>query len=502
MPRHLETDVLIVGAGPTGLMVATCLARFGVRTVIIDPKSGPTRESRAIVLQARTMEILDQLGIVDRFLSEATVASEFRPGVRSRMFRPIQLTRLAVGASPYPHLYVLEQSRTERILGERLATDGRDISWGYRLESLAESGSGIRATASADGDTLTVSARYCVGADGSGSAVRTMLGVEFDGATNAHTFYVLDAVGVRGLALDSINVRLAARNFLLTFPMAAPDHERLLGSLPVAADAELLESTVRAMVGREFSVSYDSSNWFATYRVHHRVARRFRVGGVFLAGDAAHVHSPVGAQGMNTGLQDAHNLACKIADVMAGRRPDASLDRYESERRPVALRLVSTTDRMFAFVTSAGFVARVVRRLGARIALPVVTLVVPRFTPARRIFEYLAQIRIHYWMDSTAKERSRGKRGRTVGRRLPYNGDNFDDLRLMRWQLHAYGTALTEQICEASETLDLPVSTFPAVRNDRLVAGRLYLVRPDGFVAAESPPHSAVTVFSAAIRAR
>ena len=502
MARQLETDVLIVGAGPTGLMAAICLTRLGIRSVVIDPKSGPTRESRAIVLHARTMEILDQLGIVDRFLAEATIASYFRPGVRSRMFRPIDLARLAVGASPYPHLYVLEQSRTESILGEALAAGGLEISWGYRLESLDDTGSGIRATARSDTGALTISARYCVGADGSSSAVRSLIGVAFDGATNAHTFYVLDAVGVRGLALDSINVRLASRNFLLTFPMAAPDHERLLGSLPVSPDTELLESTVQAMLARDFSVRYESSNWFATYRVHHRVAGNFRVGRVFLAGDAAHVHSPVGAQGMNTGLQDAHNLACTIADVIDGRAGEASLDRYEAERRPVALRLVSTTDRLFAFVTSAGVVARTARRVGARLILPIVTGIVPRVGRARRIFEYLAQIRIHYWMDSTAKDRSRGKRGRTVGRRLPYNGDNFDDLRLMRWQLHAYGTALTDQICEASEALDLPVSTFPAVHNDRLVAERLYLVRPDGFVAAEAPPQNAVTVFSAALRAR
>ena len=145
----------------------------------------------------------------------------------------------------------------------------------------------------------------------------------------------------------AVNLRFGDTQFLLAFPMTGAGHHRLIGVVRTAADEEVTEAPVRATLERVFGVTYESALWFSTYRVHHRVAERFRQGPVFLAGDAAHVHSPVGAQGMNTGLQDAHNLACKIADVLRRGAPDAYLDRYEAERMPVARRLVGTTDTLF-----------------------------------------------------------------------------------------------------------------------------------------------------------
>jgi 2-polyprenyl-6-methoxyphenol hydroxylase-like FAD-dependent oxidoreductase len=317
----LETDVVIVGAGPTGLMLANCLTKLGVSTVIVDGKSEPTRESRALVLQARTLEIYDQLGVVDRVLAEAERASSIVPGFEKKGFRAINLQKLASGVTPYPHLYVLEQSKNERLLVDNLHDLGVEVMWNQPIESLTtvDGGRGV-ACSTGGGAPLTMRARYCVGADGSSSAVRNLVGVEFDGATNEHTFYVLDATGVSGLALDSINLRFGEEDFLLTFPMGSSDHQRLLGVVRNDDGLPVSEASARETLDRAFDVHYGHSAWFSTYRVHHRVARRFRTGSVFLAGDAAHVHSPVGAQGMNTGLQDAHNLACKLADVLKGTR--------------------------------------------------------------------------------------------------------------------------------------------------------------------------------------
>ncbi|MCU1509029.1 MAG: monooxygenase [Glaciihabitans sp.] len=501
MPQAISTDVVIVGAGPTGLMLASCLSKLGVGAVIVDGKSGPTRESRALVLQARTMEIYDQLGLVDRVLAQAEIASSIVPGFGKKSFAPVNLRRLATGVTPYPHLYVLEQSKNERLLVDHLREQGRDVRWNCELESIEEvAGNGVRvACRTSDGEALTITARYCVGADGSSSAVRRLTGVEFEGKTNEHTFYVLDATGVRGLQHGSINLRFGERDFLLTFPMDSTDHERLLGVVRTTDRTKVDEAVARDTLARAFGITYGTSVWFSTYRVHHRVARQFRSGPVFLAGDAAHVHSPVGAQGMNTGLQDAHNLAAKIADVVFGRAADAYLDRYEAERRPVARRLVSTTDTMFGVVTSDRLLARMIRRSFIPVFAPLAASIAPRLPGPSRIFEYLSQTRIHYWMSDEARQNARGRRGSVVGRRLPWNGDNFDSLRSMAWQVHAYGDVPAESVRELQLALALPILTFATTRNRKLASGMLYLVRPDGFVAAAATPDDAPATFAGAL---
>jgi hypothetical protein len=248
---------------------------------------------------------------------------------------------------------------------------------------------------------------------------------------------------------------------------------------------------------RAFAVTYGESRWYATYRVHHRVAAKFRDGPFLLAGDAAHVHSPVGGQGMNTGLQDAHNLAFKLADVLHGRAGDAWLDHYEAERRPVAKTLVATTDRVFGFVTSQRLTVRTLRRLIVPLIAPVGVRALPRSGGGSRLFQYVSQIRIHYWPSPAAKAAAHGRRDPVVGRRLPWTGDNYAVLRDLSWQIHAYGGIAASEVPD----LGLPVHVFPGAPRTALRPGRLYLLRPDGFVAAEASPGDAARVFRAAIPA-
>ena len=500
MPAPFDADVAIVGAGPTGLMLALCLARQGVSAVLVDGKTEPTRESRAIILQARTMELLDQLGIAGQFTALATVATTLRPGFEGEEVAALNLRGLAAGTTPYPQLLVLEQSQTERLLVEALASAGTEVQWGQRFESFETSPDGVTLTLSGPtGETRLLRARYCVGADGSSSDVRKALGIPFDGTTNPQSFYVIDATGVTGLVPDSINIRAGLSGFLLTFPMGSGDHARLLGTVRGESEAASSEPVVRGQLEQTFSVRYEKSAWYSTYRVHHRVARRFREGRVFLAGDAAHVHSPVGAQGMNTGLQDAHNLACKLADVIRAGAADGVLDRYEAERRPVAQRLIATTDTLFGFVTSQKRAAQLARRAIVRTLAPVVADLAPRTRRSSRAFEYLGQVRIHYWMSDAAKAAAHGHRDDVVGRRLPWNGDNYDCLREFRWQVHAYGASAWPDLSPTRiPTSGLPVFSFPTIRNDLLEAGLLYLVRPDGFVAAAATPDDALEAFLAA----
>jgi 2-polyprenyl-6-methoxyphenol hydroxylase-like FAD-dependent oxidoreductase len=486
MTAELSCDVLVVGAGPTGLMLANWLVKLGVRVIVVDGKDGPTRESRALVVQARSIEVYDQLGIADKVLAAAHRAEALAPGFGSRAFGRIPIGSLGGAVTPYPWIEVLEQSRNEEILHENLRALGGEVRWGREVGSLTATPERVEAVI---GDE-TITARFCVGADGANSVVRKSRGIAFEGVTNPHTFYVIDATAVGGLVGGAINVRPGGDEFLLGFPMRGSNNWRLIGlARDDDGDGKMDESDAQARIRRSFAVTYAGSRWFATYKVHHRVAAVFRDGPFFLAGDAAHVHSPVGGQGMNTGLQDAHNLAFKLADVVHGRAGDAWLDRYEAERRPVARTLVATTDRLFGFITSQGATLRALRRLIAPMLAPVAVRLLPRTGGGSRFFGYVAQIRIRYRMTPDAP------RDPVVGRRLAWAGSNFEVLRSLQWQIHGYGGIDQADVPD----LGLPVHLFDPAPQTPLVEGQLYLVRPDGFVAAAAPPSEAAAVFQQAM---
>ena len=504
---EVTCDVVVVGAGPTGLMVACVLAKLGVNAVVLDEGSGPTQESRALALQSRTMEIYDQLGMVDEVSERAVVADALAMGFERRELGRIPLDGGRRSATPYPAIHILEQSENERLLHEHLQrSDGR-VLWGHRVTALEDRPGGVLVTAQSADVTVRVRARWCVGADGASSVVRGLRGIPFEGTTNERSFYVADAVGVQGVGDAAVNERLAGRDFLLTFPMGSPhggarSHHRLLGAArglhddqdddnedsdggaPGSADAGVTEGGIRSMLEKIYGVTYEKVTWFTTYRVHHRVAGRFRDGAVFLAGDAAHVHSPLGAQGMNTGLQDAHGLATKLADVASGVASDASLDRYDTERRAVALNLVRKTDRIFRAVTADTRGARFVRRRLVPIVVPVLARIAPHLPDGG--LGFTSQVHIHY-STSGALPAARGQRGKVVGRRLPWTPEGHAATRSMRWQVHSYGP-LDDRLAEAlRHRLDLDVHAFDTARGTGLRAGQLYLVRPDGFVAAAVP---------------
>ncbi|WP_308798323.1 FAD-dependent monooxygenase [Agromyces silvae] len=502
--RTISTDVLIVGAGPTGLMLAACLARLGVAAEIVDAKPGPTRESRALVVQARTLEIYDQLGIAGRAVAEGHPIEAVVPGAGDRPFGRIVFGRAGARVSAFAEVLGFEQSRNEALLAELIVAEGRGIRWQHRLTRLrllSEVGDEIEPDASGatralgaiatletpDGE-LTMRARYCVGADGAHSPVREALGVPFVGHTNPLTYFVADAVGAAGYVPDAVNLRVAEDDLLLAFPMGDDGRARLLGLVrdrDLAGDGTVSEAGTRERLERTFGITSRDRTWFATYRVHHRLADRFRVGPCFLAGDAAHIHSPVGGQGMNTGLQEAHNLACALADVLVGGMPDARLDRYEAERRPVGRTLVATTDRLFAAITSESRTARFVRGRLVPFVGPVAVRVLPRVIGTRRLFGYLSQTRIRYRMSrqGEAATQPAGRVDEVLGRRLPWSGDNHLALRAFTWQVHGYG-APAALVARLGGDLGVEAHVFPPDVHGLLRADRVYLVRRDGFVAA------------------
>jgi hypothetical protein len=323
---------------------------------------------------------------------------------------------------------------------------------------------------------------YIAGCDGAHSTVRRTLNLEFPGGTYAHMFYVADVQATGPLVNGDVNVALDTSDFLAVFPLPGDRDARLIGTIKESQEEadrrQLRWEDVSRTILEHLKVDVERVNWFSTYHVHHRVASTFCVGRAFLLGDAAHIHSPVGGQGMNTGLGDAVNLSWKLAMVLAGRADPKLLDSYEPERIAFARRLVATTDRAFTFVTSEGPIARVVR-------LEVVPRVLPRvlkLKAARRfMFRTLSQINVAYG----ASPLSAGRAGRVRGGdRLPWAGDNFAPLRSMQWQAHVYGAA-RDALTAACAEAKLPLHAFPWNSTPETAGFQrdaLYLVRPDGYV--------------------
>ncbi|MCV7230803.1 FAD-dependent oxidoreductase [Mycolicibacterium komossense] len=481
-----DTEVLIVGAGPTGLMAAVALARRGVRAVIVDRKTGPTRESRALAVQARTMEIYDQLGLAEHVLAGAYQAERMQIG-RTGAVDGVAIGALQDGATRFPGVQIFEQSRNEQLLYNTLLADNRDVRWQHRLidlvDSTAEPGGRVRALLEGPEGLVAVTARWCIGADGAASAVRRELDLRFDGVTDDATFWVADVRNVRGVPEGSMAMRFGTATFAIAFPLGDDGHTRLVALAP--RDTITQQGAIDS-ARSDLGLTLGAVDWFSTYRVHHRVASRFRAGSVFLAGDAGHVHSPVGGQGMNTGLQDAHNLAMLLADIRDGRLDDRAVARYERERRPVAVHLVKVTDRAFGVIGRRTPATALLRRRFSFV-LAKLAPVVLKSALGPRLGGYLGQYRIRYHYLEPQEQTPAWADDPAVGRRLPPVQNNQQSLQDMTWQLHSYGAGEVSRP-EVPEWMTGP-HTFGADPHGRLRSDRLYLVRPDQFVAASIPMH-------------
>jgi 2-polyprenyl-6-methoxyphenol hydroxylase-like FAD-dependent oxidoreductase len=422
----MDAEVLVVGAGPTGLMLANQLGRRGVRTLIIDRHAGPSLQTRALGVQARTLEIYSHLGIVERALELGKRATGVNMWPQGRLAARIPLGDIGRDLSPYPFLLILGQNDNERLLGEALRERGIAVQWNTELVGLAQEADQVRASLKQpDGTVREVTAAWVAGCDGAHSAVRELNAIAFQGAPYEDVFFVADTQATGSMAPDELNVYLWRTGFHLFFPMRGIDHWRIVGIVPptlrgkedVTFDAVV--PSLREEAGS--SLSFQACTWFSTYRIHHRRAERFRDRRCFLLGDAAHVHSPVGAQGMNTGLQDAYNLAWKLALVVSRPAGAALLDSYEDERIPVATRLLSTTDRAFSLVVSDNWLAGLFRM---RVLAKIVAFAM-RFPRIQKLaFRTVSQIGIGY-PGSPLSETLDG-----IPNNAPRAGDRFPWLRL------------------------------------------------------------------------
>jgi 2-polyprenyl-6-methoxyphenol hydroxylase-like FAD-dependent oxidoreductase len=496
-----DTDVFIVGAGPTGLVLALWLTRLGVRVRIVDKTTEPGTTSRALAVQPRTLELYRQIGLADAVVARGRPMRAINLWAAGKPVAHAVLGDMGGGISPFPYVLIFPQDEHERLLIDRLARSGIQVERETELVAFEEdAGRVLVRLKRADGATEECEAAYVAGCDGAHSTVRQSVAIGFPGGTYDHLFYVAD-VDARGPAMNGeLHAALDTSDFLAIFPLTEDGRARLIGT--VRADAEhqpehLTWNDVSTRVIEWMGIGVDRVNWFSTYRVHHRVADRFRSGRAFLLGDAAHIHSPVGGQGMNTGIGDAVNLAWKLAAVVNGCADQSILDSYEPERIAFARRLVATTDQAFTGVTSDGSIARFVR-------LDVVPVVIPMifsFAATRRfMFRTVSQTAVNYRGSPLSEGRAGHVHG---GDRLPWvavdsNDDNFTPLTSLDWQVHIYGEA-TPEIAAVCHDRNLPLHVFrwrPELGHAGLRRNAVYLVRPDGYVALADPERRAAAIAS------
>jgi 2-polyprenyl-6-methoxyphenol hydroxylase-like FAD-dependent oxidoreductase len=497
-----NTDVLVVGAGPTGLVLALWLTRLGVRVRIVDKTAEPGTTSRAIAVQARTLELYRQIGVAEAVVARGRKMAAINLWVAGKQVARAVFGDMGAGISPFPYALIFPQDEHERLLIDRLAEAGVEVERQTELVAFEEAEGRVLARLKrADGATEPCEAAYIAGCDGARSTVRQALAIGFPGGTYDHLFYVADVEARGGAMNGELHAALDTSDFLAVFPLKDDGRARLIGTVRTDAEhqhEDLSWNDVSTRVIEWMRIDVERVHWFSTYHVHHRVADQFRKGRAFLLGDAAHIHSPVGGQGMNTGIGDAVNLAWKLAAVLNGRADQSLLDSYEPERIAFARRLVATTDQAFTGVTSSGTIAR-------RVRLDFVPAVIPMiftFAATRRfMFRTISQTAVSYRGSSLSEGRAGTVHG---GDRLPWvtadsnDVDNFTPLTSLDWQVHVYGGAAPEVQAVCKERT-LPLYVFPwrpEIGRAGLRRNAVYLVRPDGYVALADAAGSAAAIAS------
>ena len=418
-------DVIIIGAGPTGLMAANQLARFGINFLIIDSKDAPTEQSRAIVITARSMEIYQQMGISDTAIEEGRFITEFAIFVKGKEKATAIIGDFGKGLTDFSYLLAFEQSKNEKLLVKKLASYNHQVSWNTELENIEQQADQIEVTLkklSLPGEPLEkVTAKYVIGCDGARSVVRHELSFPFKGGTYEKQFYVADTRLKWQNGFNKLVLCPGRQHFCGFFPMAGSNSHRIIGTVPLALNEKEnigfadLEKAIHETV--QFPMDIEAVNWFSVYKLHHRSVDAFRKANCFLAGDAAHIHSPAGGQGMNTGLQDAYNLCWKLALVIKNKASEKLLDTYNEERLPFARWLLKFTDRFFAIMTSSNIMISWLRN---NIIPSLLKFMLKRPGIRPIMFKTLSQIKWTYKNSSVSQNRSKQKLKFNAGDRLPY----------------------------------------------------------------------------------
>ncbi|HXB44548.1 MAG TPA: FAD-dependent monooxygenase [Puia sp.] len=355
----LNTQVIIVGAGPTGLSLAAQLLRYNIKSIIIEKNEKATAFSKALVVQARTLEIFQELGIAEKAINEGQVTTAMNFFYKGKQKASVNIAGLGKGLSPFPYALSLEQSKTEKLLVDYLSANQKEIQWKSEFIHFEQNENGVTGYyKDSIGQVQKIEADYLVGCDGASSQVRHQMGLLFEGDTVPKIFYVAD-VKLKSAVINKneLFMFMIQKGFILFFPMEGKGHYRIVGILPNGSIAgeEIKIDDIKNYIKQQIisPVEVEEVLWFSSYKVHSRKADSFEKGRCYIAGDAAHIHTPAGGQGMNTGIQDAYNLAWKIAYTIGGKINPVILSTYNIERSENAKHLLQTTDRMFDLMAGA-----------------------------------------------------------------------------------------------------------------------------------------------------
>ena len=469
----LDSDILVVGAGPTGLTLALQASRMGAKVRVVERRSTPRAWAPALAIHPRTLETLRSLGVADEVLARGLAHVDLDIHIDETVVSE-SLGRLHLPETEFPFVFFAPQPEVEAVLASALGAIGVEVEWGSEFQGYEPTEGGLACRLERDGEVRTVTTGYLVGCDGSDSAVRREARIRFRGRSYRETISIADANA--DLQPRTAHAFLRGRGILFFFPLSS-GRWRIIGPGVVNETAVEVEALVERHTGGRVGVS--DVDWVKVVRPQHRLAGTYRKGRVFLAGDAAHVHSPAGAQGMNAGIQDAANLGWKVA-VAARGAPDDLLDTYEAERRPVAKHVVRVTGLAFALELSE-FTPLVWGRRWA--AKPIASLLAPH----PRLISVLA--RVVSGLDTRyrrgAIDRDRVWRvGFGAGRRLPDSPSprlhHLLDGRAFTLLVFGRGS-INESVWSG---LGEDVVVRPAPRPARRKRGVDWvLVRPDGYIA-------------------
>mgnify|MGYP003574991973 CR=1 FL=1 len=481
----MKTQVIIIGAGPTGLALAVQLQRYNIDFIILERNDATTHLSKAMVVHARTLEIFDQVELAEKAVSLGQPAERFLLISNGKIKGEVTIGVFGQGLSPYPFALILEQKKTEKILADHLTAVGSTIQWGCEVTGFKHSKNIISVTyKDKSGSEHAIEGDYMVGCDGASSLIRHQLGFGFSGETQERIFYVADVKMYSPIKHKTDAwFAMVEKGFALFFPMEGERHYRVIGTVPdaLATKSDIVFTDISPLLKEQMKVDIDFTEeyWFSTYKVHSRLAESFGKGRCFIAGDAAHIHTPAGGQGMNTGIQDAYNLAWKMAFVLKGKAAESLLETYSDERKANAINLLNTTDRLFDIFAGRGILTNFFRQNILPLILKLVTSTV---FLNRFIFPTLSQIGINYFHSRLTLKSKVGNVA--AGDRMPWFKINersiYDDLKEPTCKLLYFGNG-TAQKSEFGDITQLSINIIPEIFGNQT---EFYIIlRPDNYIS-------------------
>lgn len=423
-----KADVLIVGAGPSGLMIACQLANHGIHFRIIDKKEHSSTYSGALIIHARSMEVFNQMGIAEKVNEEAIIANDLSIIFNGKKTVRISLKDIGHGLTKFPNLYLLEQSKTEQLLIDFVSDQGCSIERKTELISFVQDERGVTSVVKlTDGKEETIKTKYLIASDGGHSIVRPQLKIPFVGKNHPVSLFIIDCKAELDLPPDEMCFSFSDASISGLFPLKN-GRKRVDGVIPKELEGNhqiTFKDIEKKFAERlQMKIKLYDPEWFSVSHSHQQNALSYQQNRCFLVGDAAHTFTPVGAQGMNTGLQDAYNLAWKLAFVIQGKAKSTLLNTYSSERKNIAKKIARSTGRIYNLVTSQNNITKTFRMH----ALPyLMKWILPLIEKQKIIRQYcfnaISQIGIHYRKSPLSQDASLGDfpvNSPHPGDRIPY----------------------------------------------------------------------------------